>query len=161
MDCPNCHADVPERANFCSQCGSALSIACASCGSTNASSSKFCVKCGTTLAGPSDILPSPELAPGLPQRGLSAERCHLTVMFCDLVGSTELSVHLDVEDLQELIGAYQRRVAEIVTRFGGFVARRVGDGVLVYFGYPNADEDYPEQAVRAGLAVIEAIGYPK
>jgi class 3 adenylate cyclase/predicted ATPase len=161
MDCPNCHADVPERANFCSQCGSALSIACASCGSTNASSSKFCVKCGTTLAGPSDILPSPELAPGLPQRGLSAERCHLTVMFCDLVGSTELSVHLDVEDLQELIGAYQRRVAEIVTRFGGFVARRVGDGVLVYFGYPNADEDDPEQAVRAGLAVIEAIGHLK
>ncbi|WP_423959138.1 AAA family ATPase, partial [Bradyrhizobium sp.] len=80
-------------------------------------------------------------------------------MFCDLVGSTELSVHLDVEDLQELIGAYQRRVAEIVTRFGGFVARRVGDGVLIYFGYPNADEDDPEQALRAGLAVIEAVGH--
>jgi class 3 adenylate cyclase len=79
-------------------------------------------------------------------------------MFCDLVGSTALSVHLDVEDFQEVIGAYQKRVAEIVTRFGGFVARRVGDGVLVYFGYPNADEDDPEQAVRAGLAVVEAVG---
>ena len=79
-------------------------------------------------------------------------------MFCDLVGSTALSVHLDVEDLHEVIGAYQKRVAEIVTRFGGFVARRVGDGVLVYFGYPNANEDDPEQAVRAGLAVIEGIG---
>ena len=87
-----------------------------------------------------------------------AERCHLTVMFCDLVGSTALSVHLDVEDFHEVIGAYQKRVAEIVTRFGGFVARRVGDGVLVYFGYPNADEDDPEQAVRAGLAVVEGIG---
>jgi len=94
----------------------------------------------------------------MPPRALLAERCHLTLMFCDLVGSTALSVHLDVEDFQEVIGAYQRRVAEIVTRFGGFVARRVGDGVLVYFGYPNADEDDPEQAVRAGLAVVEAVG---
>jgi class 3 adenylate cyclase/predicted ATPase len=80
------------------------------------------------------------------------------MMFCDLVGSTELSVKLDVEDFQEIVGAYQKRVAEIVPRFGGFVARRVGDGVLVYFGYPNANEDDPEQAVRAGLAIVEAVG---
>jgi class 3 adenylate cyclase/predicted ATPase len=79
-------------------------------------------------------------------------------MFCDLVGSTALSVHLDVEDFHELIGTYQKAVAEIVTRFGGFVSRRVGDGVLVYFGYPNANEDDPEQAVRASLAVVEGIG---
>ena len=68
-----------------------------------------------------------------------AERCQLTVMFCDLVGSTALSVHLDVEDFHEVIAAYQKRVAEIVTRFGGFVARRVGDGVLVYFGFPTQE----------------------
>ena len=79
-------------------------------------------------------------------------------MFCDLVGSTALSVHLDVEDFHELIGTYQKAVAAIVTRFGGFVSRRVGDGVLVYFGYPNANEDDPEQAVRASLAVVEGIG---
>src|SRR5260370_32766661 len=79
-------------------------------------------------------------------------------MFCDLVGSTALSVHFDVEDFQEVIATYQNRVAEIVTGFGGFVARRVGDGVLIYFGYPNANEDDPEQAVRASLAVIEAVG---
>ena len=79
-------------------------------------------------------------------------------MFCDLVGSTALSVHLDVEDFHELIGTYQKAVAEIVARFGGFVSRRVGDGVLVYFGYPNANEDDPEQAVRAGLAVVEGVG---
>ena len=158
MDCPNCHALLPERANFCSQCGFALSPPCSSCGHTNASGSKFCIKCDTPLAGVGDVVPSPELAPVMPLRVVSAERCHLTVMFCDLVGSTELSVHLDVEDLQEVIGAYQRRVAEVVTGFGGFVARRVGDGVLIYFGYPNADEDDPEQAVRASLAVIEAVG---
>jgi class 3 adenylate cyclase/predicted ATPase len=97
------------------------------------------------------------MTPGMPPRASVAERCHLTVMFCDLVGSTELSVHLDVEDLQEVIGDYQKRVAEVVARFGGFVARRVGDGVLVYFGYPNANEDDPEQAVRAGLAVVEGV----
>ncbi|MGA2996249.1 AAA family ATPase [Bradyrhizobium sp.] len=79
-------------------------------------------------------------------------------MFCDLVGSTALSVHLDVEDFHELIGTYQKAVAEIVTRFGGFVSRRVGDGVLVYFGYPSANENDPEQAVRASLAVVEGIG---
>jgi class 3 adenylate cyclase/predicted ATPase len=93
----------------------------------------------------------------MPPRAALAERIHMTVMFCDLVGSTALSVNLDIEDLHELIGAYHRRVAEIVTRFGGMVARRVGDGALVYFGYPNADEDDPEQAVRAGIAVIEGI----
>jgi class 3 adenylate cyclase len=78
-------------------------------------------------------------------------------MFCDLVGSTELSVHLDVEDLQKLIRAYRKGVEEIVTGYGGFVARHVGDGVLVYFGYPRADEDDPAQAVRAGLAVAAAV----
>jgi len=158
MECPNCRADVSERANFCSQCGSALALSCPSCGNREAPGLKFCAKCGSSLAGATATLASPELAPSMPPRALLAERCHLTVMFCDLVGSTALSVHLDVEDLHEVIGAYQKRVAEIVTRFGGFVARRVGDGVLVYFGYPNADEDDPEQAVRAGLAVVEAVG---
>jgi class 3 adenylate cyclase/predicted ATPase len=158
MECPNCRAEVSERAKFCSQCGSALALTCPSCGSNEALGSKFCAKCGTSLVIASGTLPSPELAPSIPPRAALAERCHLTVMFCDLVGSTALSVHLDVEDLHEVIGAYQKRVAETVTRFGGFVARRVGDGVLVYFGYPNADEDDPEQAVRAALAVVEGIG---
>jgi len=158
MECPNCRAEVSERAKFCSQCGSALALTCPSCGSNEALGSKFCAKCGTSLVIASGTLPSPELAPSIPPRAALAERCHLTVMFCDLVGSTALSVHLDVEDLHEVIGAYQKRVAETVTRFGGFVARRVGDGVLVYFGYPNADEDDPEQEVRAALAVVEGIG---
>jgi class 3 adenylate cyclase/predicted ATPase len=87
----------------------------------------------------------------------SAERRHLTVMFCDLVGSTMLSARLDLEDLQEVIRAYQKEVADVVARFGGFVARRVGDGALIYFGYPHADEDGPEQSIRAGLALVEAM----
>jgi class 3 adenylate cyclase len=87
-----------------------------------------------------------------------AERRQLTIMFCDLVGSTPLSVRFDPEDLRELIGGYHRRVADTVGRFGGFVAKYMGDGVLVYFGYPEAHEDDAERAVRAGLAVIDAVG---
>ena len=89
---------------------------------------------------------------------VAAERRQLSVMFCDLVGSTALAVRFDPEDLREIEGAYHRVVAETVGRFGGFVAKYMGDGVLVYFGYPEAQEDDAERAVRAGLAVIDAVG---
>ena len=78
-------------------------------------------------------------------------------MFSDLVGSTALSARMDPEDLREVISAYQRCVAETVRRFGGFVARYMGDGVLIYFGYPAAHEDDAERAVRSGLALIDAV----
>jgi class 3 adenylate cyclase len=87
-----------------------------------------------------------------------AERRQLTVMFCDLVGSTEISARLDPEDLREVIGAYHRAIADTVARFDGFVSRYMGDGVLVYFGYPQAHEDDAERAVRAGLGAIDAVG---
>ena len=80
------------------------------------------------------------------------------MMFSDLVGSTALSARMDPEDLREVISAYQKCVAETVQRFGGFVAKYMGDGVLVYFGYPQAHEDDAERAVRAGLELIEAVG---
>jgi len=97
-------------------------------------------------------------APGEAPAAPTAERRHLTVMFCDLVGSTALSTALDPEDLREIIGAYHRCVAEAVARFDGFVAKYMGDGVLVYFGYPQAHEDDAEQAVRTGLAIVDEIG---
>jgi class 3 adenylate cyclase len=103
-------------------------------------------------------------APALPQPGLiepktpdTAERRQVTVMFSDLVGSTALSAHMDPEDLREVISAYQKCVAETVRRFGGFVAKYMGDGVLVYFGYPQAHEDDAERAVRAALELIAAV----
>src|SRR5262249_23349071 len=86
-----------------------------------------------------------------------AERRQVTVMFSDLVGSTALSARMDPEDLREVISAYQECVAEIVRRFDGFVAKYMGDGVLVYFGYPQAHEDDAERAVRAGLELIAAV----
>src|SRR5947209_6317097 len=82
-----------------------------------------------------------------------AERRQLTVMFCDLVGSTALSTRMDPEDLRGIIGAYHRCCAEVVARFGGYVAQYLGDGVLVYFGYPQAHEDDAERAVQAGLTL--------
>ena len=86
-----------------------------------------------------------------------AERRHLTIMFCDLVGSTPLATRLDPEDLRDVIGAYHRAVAEVIGSLDGFVAKYMGDGVLAYFGYPRAHEDDAERAVRAGLALVEAV----
>ena len=90
-------------------------------------------------------------------RAIEAERRQLTAMFCDLVDSTALATRLDPEDLREIIGAYHGAVAATVARFDGYVAKYMGDGVLAYFGYPHAHEDDAERAVRADLAVIEAV----
>jgi class 3 adenylate cyclase len=87
----------------------------------------------------------------------NAERRQVTVMFSDLVGSTALAARMDPEDLREVISAYQKCVAETVRRFDGFVAKYLGDGVLVYFGYPQAHEDDAERAVRTGLELIAAL----
>jgi class 3 adenylate cyclase len=101
---------------------------------------------------------SPHLASTEPKTQDTAERRQVTVMFSDLVGSTALSARIDPEDLREVISAYQKCVAETVQRFGGFVAKFMGDGVLVYFGYPQAHEDDAERAVRAGLELMRAVG---
>src|SRR5262249_54016004 len=87
----------------------------------------------------------------------TAERRQVTVMFSDLVGSTALSARMDPEDLREGISAYQKCVAETVQRFGGFEAENMGDGVRVYFGYPQANEDDAERAIRAGLELVAAV----
>jgi class 3 adenylate cyclase len=94
---------------------------------------------------------------GPPIRRVDPERRQLTLLFCDLVASTELSARLDPEDLREVVHAYQACVAAVVERFEGHVAKYLGDGVLVYFGYPRAHEDDAEQAVRSGLAIAEAV----
>lgn len=86
-----------------------------------------------------------------------AERRHLTVMFVDLIGSTEMASKIDPEDMRSVITNYQNTIAGIVTRYEGFVAKFMGDGVLCYFGWPRANEDDAERAVRAGLAMIAAI----
>jgi len=96
-------------------------------------------------------------APAAPE-GQAPERRQLSVMFCDLVGSTALSTKLDPEDLRTLVGAYHRAVNQAVAVYDGCVAKYMGDGVLVYFGYPRAHEDDAERAIRAGLQAIDAVG---
>jgi class 3 adenylate cyclase/predicted ATPase len=120
---------------------------------------------GSALAAPSAaplVKPAPMLTAATPSSisvavEPTAERRQVTVMFSDLVGSTALSARMDPEDLREVISAYQKCIAETVGRFGGFVAKYMGDGVLVYFGYPQAHEDDAERAVRAGLELIAAV----
>src|SRR5215468_9742889 len=109
------------------------------------------------LTGATPVTSEAAAVEAQPKTQDSAERRQVTVMFSDLVGSTALSARLDPEDLRELISAYQKCAAEAVRRFGGFVARYLGDGVLVYFGYPEAHEDDAERAVRAGLDLIAAV----
>jgi class 3 adenylate cyclase len=160
MDCPSCGAANLEGKKFCGDCGTPLPmpVRCTACGAENPPSKKFCADCGAALTIRASSAPA-EVASPLPTASTSsAERRQLTVLFCDLVGSTALAAHLDPEDLREIIGAYHRCVADTVGRFSGFVAKYMGDGVLVYFGYPQAHEDDAEQAVRAGLALIDAVG---
>ncbi len=112
------------------------------------------------LKGVEQITPAVAVAdasPVTPRARDIAERRQVTVMFSDLVGSTALSARMDPEDLRELISAYHKCVAEAVRRYGGFVAQYLGDGVLAYFGYPEAHEDDAERAVRAGLELIAAV----
>ena len=103
-----------------------------------------------------EAVSAPFAAP-VPASAAEAERRQLTVLFCDLAGSTELAARLDPEDLRAVIAAYHQAVAAILTGFGGFVAKYMGDGILAYFGYPQAHEEDAERAVRAGLAIVERV----
>jgi class 3 adenylate cyclase len=154
MRCPSCMAENAATRRFCAECGSPLPSPCPACGFENEPTAKFCGGCGKPVG--EITTPAPPTTPPTP-RSDRAERRQLTVMFCDLVGSTPLASRLDPEDLREVIGAYHECVAKTVGQYNGFVARYMGDGVLVYFGYPQAHEDDAERAVRAGLAQIEAI----
>src|SRR5215472_9444661 len=158
MKCLSCGAANPDGKKFCGKCGTPLPVRCAACGAENPPGKKFCADCGAALASGVSSAPA-EAASTLATAPMpSAERRQLTVLFCDLVGSTALAARLDPEDLREIIGIYHRCVADTVGRFGGFVAKYMGDGVLVYFGYPQAHEEDAQQAVRAGMALVDAEG---
>src|SRR5689334_926803 len=159
MRCSNCGSDNPEGLKFCNQCGAAFNARCAQCGFENAPGAKFCGQCGSPLN------PSAQSGTGFPagrQPGKAiplrpSERRHLTVLFCDLVGSTEIAARLDPEEWQATIAAYHRAAADAIGRFDGHVAKFLGDGVMAYFGYPQAHDNDAERAVRAGLAILEGI----
>jgi class 3 adenylate cyclase/predicted ATPase len=151
MHCTNCAAEVPEHRKFCGQCGAAVVRRCPACGAANPTLNKFCGDCGTKLR-----VDSPAVVPTA-RDSRPIERRQLTVLFCDLVGSTALSARLDPEDFSAIIAGYRRCITETVARFDGFVARHHGDGAVVYFGYPQAHEDDAERAVQASLAIVQAV----
>jgi class 3 adenylate cyclase len=107
---------------------------------------------------PPHILEAQEPQPRAEPLAPEAERRQLTVLFCDLVDSTVLASHLDPEDLREVVRAYQETCATVIARYAGHIAQYLGDGLLVYFGYPNAHEDDAQRAVRAGIEMTEALG---
>ncbi len=128
---------------------------CPRCDAANPATTKFCHQC----AQPLPVVPRTPADRGQPlaQRGsAAAERRQLTVMFCDLVGSTALSARLDPEEWRDVVRAYQTACAEVIARFGGHIAQYLGDGLLVYFGYPQAHEDDAHRAVRSALGVVAA-----
>jgi class 3 adenylate cyclase/predicted ATPase len=161
MHCPACHSRIAEGSVRCAACGSVLALSCPSCGEANRPGAYVCSRCSHALtrAQVDLALAPPHLAPPQPgaQVSASAERRQLTVMFCDLAGSTELASRLDPEDLREVVGAVLRRLTEVVTVFNGFVADYMGDGALIYFGYPEAHENDAECAIRAALQAEEEV----
>src|SRR5262249_23101577 len=155
MNCPHCSANIPAGSKFCEECGTQLPRACASCGHVNSLKAKFCSECGGTLS-PGEAAPRPKPAP-VPG-AMTVERRQLTVMFCDMVGSSALSTRLDAEEQREVIAAFHTCCANEIKVLGGMVAQYLGDGVLAYFGYPTAQENDAERAIFAGLAILQAVG---
>lgn len=175
MLCRGCGALAADATKFCGQCGEGLTWVCSGCAESVEAEHRFCVHCGrarpdaagpeTTPSvvatadppGPSGSDDAESLDPSAISATADGERRHVSLMFCDLVGSTALSESLDVEDFKEVVQAYQRAVGAAVESEGGYVGHFMGDGVLAYFGYPVADQLASVRAIRAGFAVLDAV----
>lgn len=142
---------------FCGGCGKPLAEVCASCGFENPPAFKFCGQCASPLGAPPSVGAPPASMQPLSLRGDGAERRQITVLFCDVVGSTQLSDKLDPEELRDVIRAYQATSSDVIDRYEGHIAQYLGDGLLVYFGYPRAHEDAPRRAVKTALDIVRAI----
>ena len=169
MRCPSCDSENPDAAKFCGNCGSSFKNRCLKCGTENPPRFKFCGDCGSPIhadaeiareswaASTSTVTQEANRSPFDGSDVGAGERRQLTVMFCDLVGSAPLAEQGDPEELREIMRAYQRVCVTVITKFDGHVAKYLGDGMLVYFGYPVAHEDDAQRAVRSGLGILEAM----
>src|SRR5215469_352468 len=154
MQCAKCGAENPERAKFCIECASSFTCRCPSCNAENPPTAKFCLECAQPLQAGATAATTKTPSKGQEADG---ERRHLTVLFSELVNSTEIAARLDPEEWRDIAAQYQITAAAAVTRFGGHVAKYLGDGLMVYFGWPEAHEDDAERAVRAGLAIVDEV----
>ncbi len=153
MRCSKCGTDNAAGSRFCNQCATPLGKPCPKCAHENISEAKFCAQC----AAPLDVTELIRVEAEQRDTDLTGERRHLTVLFCDLVGSTEIAAQLDPEEWRAIVADYHRAVGQAVERFGGYVAQYLGDGVMAYFGWPEAHDNDAERAARAGLAILDAI----
>ena len=175
MECPSCQESNPEGARFCLACGSAMSASCPQCGSELPPRARFCVNCGQQLAGaagtvdtararleqyiPKELLAKLESANtgNSGGSGVSGERRVVTMLFCDVTGSTAAAERLDPEEWAQIMnGAFEHLIAPVY-RYEGTLARLMGDAILAFFGAPIAHEDDPHRAVLAGLEISQAI----
>lgn len=170
MTCTRCHSSNLPGARFCSHCGGDLTRRCRKCQTAVGSDARFCHQCGHPLAEsaePQAAAPAPESHSAIfrrsasaavaPADGTVAERRQLTVVFSDLVSFTQLSQKLDPEDLNTVVHNYYNVCKSVCKSYEGHVANYLGDGVLIFFGYPAAHEDDALRAVRTGLAIIEGV----
>lgn len=161
MQCPSCHSARHGDNRFCPRCGAALALQCRRCAAANEPEARFCGNCGWAFptAAPLTIPVAPRRrATEAPDAVFNrVERRSLTVMFCDLVNSTRLASSLDPEDTHLVICKFQRACAAVVRNHNGFVAQCMGDGVMIYFGYPRAREGDAERSVHAAMDLIASI----
>jgi len=170
MYCPSCQAANPEGAKFCMACGNPLLASCPECGTELPAQARFCLNCGHQLAEPEAASPSASLEQYIPREllakleasrssgGLQGERRIVTMMFCDVTGSTAAAEKLDPEEWAEIMnGAFEYLIAPVY-RYEGTLARLMGDAILAFFGAPIAHEDDHNRAVLAGLEIVQAIG---
>ena len=159
MQCPKCaYRNDPEN-HYCGNCGSKLVRICPGCKNNNPPDHIFCGKCGTALGNNADTSSNiPTAIHNTTSAGSKSnsdsEVRHLTLMFCDLVDSTALSASVDAEEFRLLIGEYQSASEKVISKFDGYIAQYLGDGLLVYFGYPVAHEDDAMRAVHSGLGIL-------
>jgi class 3 adenylate cyclase/tetratricopeptide (TPR) repeat protein len=156
MRCAKCEADNREGRKFCASCGSPLALACPKCGTPNVAGEQFCGECGNVLR-PSPAAQVSRQPPAAQSPDLTGERRHLTILFCDLVGSTTLTARLDPEEWRATVSQYQQAASDAISRYDGAVVRYVGDGIMAFFGYPVAHDNDAERAARAGLAILEGV----
>lgn len=155
MRCSACGFSAPTEASFCPRCGAKLSLHCQSCGFRSPLGSHFCGGCGASLIEASETAVTGASGGFAPVRDQRPERRQVTILFVDMIGSTEMSVRLDEEDFKDVIYCYRDICASAVRQFDGCIVRYIGDGILICFGFPFAHEDDPIRATRAGLALLD------
>jgi class 3 adenylate cyclase len=149
MKCPKCQFENPDTRKFCRECGAKLVAICSECQVENLLTDKFCGECGHTLNEP-----LPKEKPILPS---DSARKHVTVLFSDMSGYTAMTERLDPEETKEIMGKVFGEISKVVSKYGGFIEKFIGDAVMALFGVPISHEDYPVRAIKASREIHDVV----